>query len=585
MIRLFSEQQMQQISHTVAELNSEQLAWLGGYLSALSQQGQAQAAPALSEISQARKATVLYGTQTGNSKLLAEKLYIALRELGVDARLQNMLDYRTGQLKKEQQLFVIISTHGNGEPPDEALGFFKFINSDRAPLLDGLQYSVLALGDASYEAYCQAGIDLDERLQSLGGKPLQPRSDCDVDFKAVAEQWQTSLLNLLQRDQQRPLTSFQTTKSVHADSDQRYSQDNPFSAEVIDMIELTTGTSAKDVYHIELALDDSGLRYQPGDILAVQIDNDEQLVNAITEQAGLNRDETVQLGDAELSLWEALSSRLEIRNLNTRQLKAYAEQTDVVIGLNGDALQDFLYHADLLDLLQLYPASVTAQQLVDLLRPLQARQYSIASSLEAHPDEVHLLVKHVQYTFNERRHHGLVSTALAGVSTGDTVSVFVKPNPGFKLPEDDDTPIIMIGSGTGIAPFRSFLHEREMRGIQGDSWLFFGEQHFASDFLYQSEWQAFLKNSTLQKIDLAFSRDQQEKVYVQHRLLEKSAELYQWIEQGACLYVCGSMQGLGEDVHQTLIEIIAKEGGVSPDEAAHQLDELKITRRYQRDVY
>lgn len=585
MMSLFSEQQMQRISHTVAELSSEQLAWLGGYLSALSQQGQAQGAPLLSEASQARKATVLYGTQTGNSKTLAEKLYIALRELGIDARLQNMLDYRTAQLKKEQQLFVVISTHGNGEPPDEALGFFKFIHSDRAPLLDDLQYSVLALGDASYEAYCQAGIDLDERLQELGAKSLQSRSDCDVDFQAAAAQWQTSLLNRLQRDLQRPLTSFQTANSIQAETGQSYSQDNPFRAEVIDVVELTTDTSAKHVFHIELALEGSGLSYQPGDILGVQFDNDAQLVNAIIEQAGLNADEPVQVGDTELNLREAFSGRLEIRNLNRRQLKAYAEQADIMIDLDGDALQDFLYHADLLDLLQLYPASMTAQQLVDLLRPLQARQYSIASSLEAHPDEVHLLVKHVQYAFNERRHHGLASTALAGISAGESVSVFVKPNPGFKLPEDDDTPIIMIGSGTGIAPFRSFLHEREMRGIQGNSWLFFGEQHFASDFLYQTEWQAFLSNNTLQKIDLAFSRDQQEKIYVQHRLQEKSTELYHWIERGACLYVCGSMQGLGEDVHQALIEIIAKEGGVSLDEAAHQLDELKITRRYQRDVY
>lgn len=589
---LLNEQQLQQISAAVAGLSASQLAWVSGYLSGLSHSNaplaaaSALAAPA--EQATGPKTTILYGSQTGNGKALAERLYTALRELGAEVQLSNMLDYRTNQLKKEQQLILVVSTHGNGEPPDEARGFHRFIFGDRAPKLDSLRYAVLALGDSSYDDFCQTGVELDERLASLGASRLLDRVDCDVDYADDAAAWQAEVLKNIERAPVAPLVGSTHTAAPVAASSQ-WSEQNPYSSELLSHIDLTTDESEKDVLHLELSLEDSGLAYQPGDILAIVPENSAQLVEAVLAAAELSADDKISLKGNNISLGEALLKKLDLTTLTRKLVTAYAEASgqDALAEQAADKAQlvDFIRDADVLDLLTAWPGKIDAQAFAGLLRPLMARQYSIASSAEAHPDEVHVLVKRVEYEQDERSRYGVCSNWLARLQAGDQLPVYIKPNSSFKLPEDDQARVIMVGAGTGVAPFRSFLFEREARGISGNSWLFFGEQHFRSDFLYQVEWQNFLKTGVLERMSVAFSRDQEEKIYVQHRLLEEAKELYQWLQDGAYFYICGDMNHMARDVHNALLQIAVEQGGKTEAQAEAWLDQLVAERRYQRDVY
>lgn len=592
---LLSPQQFQQVSGAVSGLTPAQLAWVSGYLSGLTRGFGAEATPAAVQTSplsatQALKTTILYGSQTGNGKKLAEQLLARLQAQGSEAVLFNLKDYRPQQLKQEQRIITVVSTHGNGEPPDDARAFFNFLQSPRAPRLDALEYAVLALGDSSYDDFCLTGAVLDEHLAKLGAKRLLERVDCDVDFVPSAAEWQQQVL--------AKTPAVNAANSIHfklhplaAEVAQasEYTAENPFHAELFNTIGLTDTGSDKDVLHLELSLDGSGIQYQPGDILAVNVANTPELVAEVLALSGLQGGTRVCLKGEELDLYTALRHQLELSGLTRRQLKAYAQQIghpELQAAANDkSALQDWLYAADWADLLGEFPGKLDAQALVDLLRPLQPRQYSIASSPSAHPDEVHLLVKRVEYGFRERAHLGTASNWLARLQAGETAAVHVKPNPHFKLPQDPQAKVIMIGAGTGVAPFRSFLFEREAQGIHGNTWLFFGEQHFRTDFLYQAEWQQFLKTGVLERLSVAFSRDQAEKIYVQHRLLEAGAEVYQWLQAGAHFYVCGDMNHMAKDVQQALLEIAATHGGQSPAAAAEWLEQLRADNRYQRDVY
>ena len=536
------------------------------------------------------KTTILYGSQTGNSKKVAEQLLAHLQAQGAEAVLSNMKDYRPQQLKKEQRVVAIISTHGNGEPPDEARAFFNFLQSERAPRLDALEYAVLALGDSSYEAFCETGLVLDQRFAALGAQRLLARVDCDVDFAGAATHWQQQVLA------KTPLA--QADNSIHfkvnplAASVAEVKPDPaayPFPAELLHTIALTDTGSDKDVLHLELALEGSTLNYQPGDILAVSFANDPALVAEVLSASGLAGDARVQVNGAETDLHSALLQQRELRSVTRRQLQTYAQTIAhpelQAAAADKTALQDWLYAADWVDVLREFAGSLSAQALVDMLRPLQPRQYSIASSPAAHPDEVHLLVKRVEYPFQGRPHQGVASNWLARLQAGESAGVQVKTNPNFKLPPASEAKILMIGAGTGVAPFRSFLFEREALGIKGNSWLFFGEQHFRSDFLYQAEWQQLLASGTLERMSVAFSRDQAEKIYVQQRLLEAGAEVYQWLQAGAHVYVCGDMNRMAKDVQQALLEIVATHGSKTPAEAGDWLEQLVADGRYQRDVY
>lgn len=593
---LLTPEQLQQVSKAVHGLTPAQLAWVSGYLSGLSSgmdqqftpfaHGTAVAAPLAANT---LKTTIVYGSQTGNSKKIAEQLHARLQSHGAEAVVLNLKDYRPQQLKKEQRLIAVISTHGNGEPPDDARAFFSFLLSERAPRLEALEYAVLALGDSSYEEFCQTGLVLDQRLAELGAKPLLARVDCDVDFATPSAEWQQQIVQKTPNNKVDTSIQFAPAHTAAATQGREYTADNPFQSELLSSINLTDSGSSKDVLHLEFSLEDSGLQYEPGDILAVAVANDLTLVEEVLSLSGLDRHTPVNINGQVTDLYNALVNQRELSTLTRRQMKMYAEyigHAELLAAANDkNNLKEWLYAADWADVFRQFPSKVEAQALVDILRPLQPRQYSIASSPNAHPDEVHLLVKRVEYDFNGRTHLGAASNWLARLQAGDKAAVHIKPNAHFKLPASADSKIIMIGAGTGVAPFRSFLFEREAQGISGNSWLFFGEQRFRTDFLYQTEWQQFLANGTLERMSVAFSRDQARKVYVQHRLLEEAAEVYQWLQEGAYLYVCGDMNGMAKDVHNALIEIVASQRNINAVDAAAWLEQLMGEHRYQRDVY
>ena len=593
---LLTPEQLQQVSKAVHGLTPAQLAWVSGYLSGLSSgmdqqftpfaHGTAVAAPLAAN---ALKTTIVYGSQTGNSKKIAEQLHARLQSHGAEAVVLNLKDYRPQQLKKEQRLIAVISTHGNGEPPDDARAFFSFLLSERAPRLEALEYAVLALGDSSYEEFCQTGLVLDQRLAELGAKPLLARVDCDVDFATPSAEWQQQIVQKTPNNKVDTSIQFAPAHTAAATQGREYTADNPFQSELLSSINLTDSGSSKDVLHLEFSLEDSGLQYEPGDILAVAVANDLTLVEEVLSLSGLDRHTPVNINGQVTDLYNALVNQRELSTLTRRQMKMYAEyigHAELLAAANDkNNLKEWLYAADWADVFRQFPGKVEAQALVDILRPLQPRQYSIASSPNAHPDEVHLLVKRVEYDFNGRTHLGAASNWLARLQAGDKAAVHIKPNAHFKLPASAESKIIMIGAGTGVAPFRSFLFEREAQGISGNSWLFFGEQRFRTDFLYQTEWQQFLANGTLERMSVAFSRDQARKVYVQHRLLEEAAEVYQWLQEGAYLYVCGDMNGMAKDVHNALIEIVASQRNINAVDAAAWLEQLMGEHRYQRDVY
>ncbi|WP_028488299.1 assimilatory sulfite reductase (NADPH) flavoprotein subunit [Thiothrix lacustris] len=586
---LLSPQQFQQVSGAVRDLTPTQLAWVSGYLSGLTTQ---QALPTPAIAAHTLKTTILYGSQTGNGKRVAEQLYARLQAQTAEVSLHDVKSYRPQQLKQEQRLILVISTHGNGEPPDDARAFFQFLHSERAPRLEKLEYAVLALGDSSYEDFCQTGLLLDQRLAELGATRLLERVDCDVDFSTTASTWQQAVLEktpAAAADNSIHFARNPLAAAIAPVSAPAYTAEHPFQAEVLGRVVLTDDDSAKEVLHLELSLEGSGIHYQPGDILAVSVPNPPDLVEKVLALSGLHGGDAVLVRGETRTLQEALRGHYELSHLTRRQVQAYAKliahSALQAAAEDKTALQAWLAAADWADLLHEFPGKLAAQALVDVLRPLQARQYSIASSPVAHPDEVHLLVKRVRYDFQGRTHWGTASNALAGLQSGDAVAVHWLANPHFKLPTDSETPLIMIGAGTGVAPFRSFLLERDVQGLRGKTWLFFGEQRFRSDFLYQTEWQQLLANGTLERLSVAFSRDQAEKQYVQHRLREAAREVYQWLQAGAHVYVCGDMHGMAKDVHQALLDIVAEQGGLTASAAAALLEQWIGERRYQRDIY
>jgi sulfite reductase (NADPH) flavoprotein alpha-component len=586
-----------------AGLSPQQLVWLSGYLygQASSAGNGVAAAPASAAAPVAKpteKLTILFGSHTGNGKKIAEQAAAAAATRGLTAEVRDMNDYPTRQLAQEQNLLVIVSTHGEGEPPMAAEDLHKFINGPRAPKLPKLRFAVLALGDKSYLQYCQTGKDFDQKLADLGGTRLLDRVDADVAYKEPATKWIDAVLDILAgagNDAAATDTPAASTATVTHDATltpaAEYTHANPWKARVLESIQMNGRGSDKETYHIELDLAGSGLLYAPGDALAVVPVNREPLVEEVLRAARLSDTTPVKVGDESLPLAAALASRRELTVLTRDVLERYAALAphSELHGLLADStrLQPYLYGRDVADLLAEFPTEqLTAQALADTLRPLPTRAYSIASSLLAHPEEVHLTVGAVRYEAYGRRKHGVCSSFLADrAEVGQEVRVFVEHNEYFKLPQKADTDIIMIGAGTGIAPFRAFVEERVELGATGRNWLLFGNPHFTTDFLYQAEWQQYLKKGGLAKLDVAFSRDQAEKVYVQDRLLENSRDVFGWLENGAQLYVCGDKTRLGGAVQTALTQVVQKEAGLSADDAAAYVKNLKKQRRYLEDVY
>jgi sulfite reductase (NADPH) flavoprotein alpha-component len=599
----FNQEQVELLNRVLPTLTDTQRIWLSGYLTAQQGSTNSVAAPVTavptavaSQPVISKEVTVLFGSQTGNSHGLAKKLAKKLEEQSFQVTLSSMSDFKPNNLKKVQNLLMIVSTHGEGDPPDNAISFYEFLHSKRAPQLEELRYSVLSLGDTSYEFFCQTGKDFDKRLQELGALSLTERVDCDVDFDEPAAAWVSGVLGALSATSASAVVGGSTAAAGSAAStESEYSRTNPFQAEVLENLNLNGRGSDRETRHVEISLEGSNLQYEPGDSLGVFPENHPRLVTELIQAMDWNASTPVAVNKngEERPLQEALTRYYEITTLTKPLLEQVAklssnEKLQALVAAGNEAeLKSYIAGRDLLDLVQDFSLQgVSASQFVAVLRKLPARLYSIASSFKASPDEVHITVRAVRYEANGRNRYGVCSVHLAErAQSGAALPVYIQNNPNFKLPENPETPIIMIGPGTGVAPFRSFLAEREETGADGKTWLFYGDQHFATDFLYQVEWQRWLKDGVLTKLDVAFSRDTDQKVYVQNRMLEKSRELYQWLQEGAVVYICGDEKKMAHDVNAALLTILEQEGGLNNEEAVQYLAKMQQQKRYQRDVY
>lgn len=588
-------------------LNAEQAFWISGYFAGIAEARsgfaplEASATAALGELvtrtgaeASATKIAILYGSETGNARALAHEITERARAQGLVVSLEDLACYKTRELKNEQTLVFVTSTYGEGEPPGPAVPFFEFLTGTKAPKLEHARFAVLALGDSTYEQYCEAGKLLDRRLAELGATRMHDRVDCDVDYEIDARRWIDGLLDKLKQEASQTqvaarASSLTLAASAPAVTAPVYGKNNPFVARVSTSQRLSGRGSSKDTHHLEISLEGSGLRYLPGDALGVVARNEPGLAGDLIALGGWSGADAIAGRNGATTLQQALQSEYEITALTPRFLEKWAQWSGAaeLARLEGEQRARFLAQTHVVDLMQSHPVSgLAAQDFVQALRGLQPRLYSIASSLEFAPDEVHLCVAPVRYRLHERQRHGVASTHLVDrLAAGDSIPVYVQANEHFRLPADTATPIVMIGAGTGVAPYRAFMQQRDALGVTGKSWLFFGERNFRTDFLYQTEWQAWLRDGLLTRAEVAFSRDQQQKLYVQHRLLEHGRELYRWIADGAHLYVCGDAQSMAADVQDALLAILAKHGGLDTELAKETLLEMQTAGRYQKDVY
>ena len=585
----------------LANLDHLQLAWLSGYAWAKAQgttyigENFAKNSSNLTALVSAEplKVAVLSASQTGNAKSVADKLAERLTAEGVNVTRASLKDYKAKNIADEKLVLLVTSTQGEGEAPEEGVLLLKLLNGKKAPKLDRLQFAVLGLGDSSYPNFCQAGKDFDQRFYDLGATRLFDRVDADLDFQATAEQWINEIVEIIKAKNNEGVTTNLTSTTSQGSivtNQSKYNKANPFPATLITNQRITAKDAEKDVRHLELDLSGSGLNYQSGDVLGVYFENDPALVNEILTALGLSAEEQVTLQDQTLPLSTALQTQFELTQNTAAFVKNYAALVNHVelnaIVADSEQLQNFVQNTPLVDVLNRYPTSLSAEQFIALLRPITPRLYSISSAQAEVGEEVHLSVGVVRYEHNGKARSGGASSYLADrVEEDGQVRIFVEHNDNFKLPQDSSKPIIMIGSGTGIAPFRSFVQQRAADEAEGKNWLIFGNQHFASDFLYQTEWQQFAKDGFLHKYSFAWSRDQEQKIYVQDKIREEAETLWQWLQQGAYLYVCGDAGRMAKDVNQALLDVIAQQGNLTADEAEEYLDNLREEKRYQRDVY
>ncbi len=584
-------EQLARLQAATTDLTPTQLAWVSGYFwGTLNQQpGATVATP--TPVAEMPGITLISASQTGNARRVAEALRDDLLAAKLSVTLVNAGDYKFKQIANEKLLVVVTSTQGEGEPPEEAVALHKFLFSKKAPKLENTAFAIFGLGDTSYEFFCQSGKDFDSKLAELGGERLLDRVDADVEYQAAAAEWRARVVEVL-KSRAPVVTQTQSVASgaVNEIHSSPYTKEAPLSATLSVNQKITGRDSEKDVRHFEIDLGDSGLRYRPGDALGVWYQNDPALVKEIVELVWLKGDEPVTVNGQSLPLSEALQWHVELTVNTANIVENYATLTrsESLLPLVGDKaqLQHYATTTPVVDMLRFSPAQLDAQALVDLLRPLTPRLYSIASSQAEVENEVHITVGAVRYEVEGRARAGGASSFLADrVEEDGEVRVFIEHNDNFRLPTNPETPVIMIGPGTGIAPFRAFMQQRAADEAPGKNWLFFGNPHFTDDFLYQVEWQRYVKEGVLSRIDLAWSRDQKEKVYVQDKLREQGAELWRWINDGAHIYVCGDANRMAKDVEQALLDVIAEFGAMDAESADEFLSELRVERRYQRDVY
>lgn len=616
----FNEEQLALINQLLPMLTPEQQHWLSGYLlnpattsvsdnKADIQENEAgitetetststdqSVSEPVSASTEPLDVHVLYGTETGNAEEIAETFETKLKSQNLNVHLWDMDDFPRDSLPEVEHLFIICSTQGVGEPPINALDLYDYLHGDDAPQLDQVNFAVLALGDQDFPDFCQAGKDFDHILGQLGANRVADRVDCDFDYEETAEQWITNMLELLT---QASSNTNEETPSVENEDvtieepQAPYSKSNPFQAEVLKNTILTQPEASREVRHLEISLEGYREAYEPGDSLVVIPQNDPVLVNQLIDALNWDAETPIQMNDSDSmrSLKEALTHDFEIAKLTPVLMKNAAELLgNPMLNANiqkSEWVQNYIYGKDVIDLIRDFtPVALEPNMLPQLLRKLPPREYSIASSNKINPNSVHITVRVVKYEAHRRERFGVCSVQLADrTSVGDKLPVYLKKNPNFKFTYDTETPVIMIGAGTGIAPYRAYLQERAYLNLKGEQWLIFGNQNYHHDFLYKDDLEQWLEEGVLSKLDLAFSRETENKIYVQHRIEENSAEFYKWIQAGATIYLCGNKDEMASGVHESLIKVLIKEGNMDETEAEAYLTEMIKNQRYQRDVY
>nr|WP_294516198.1 flavodoxin domain-containing protein [uncultured Rhodopila sp.] len=569
----FAEEQIAALNRVISVTTPEQRAWLSGYLAGLQAAAGGQTATPAAPPAKRAPLTILFGTESGNSEALAGQARKVAARLGFAPKVVDMADFTPAQAAATENLLVIAATWGEGDPPQRAVDFYEALMAEDAPRFEKTRFAVLALGDNAYARFCETGRRIDERLAALGGARITDRIECDVDFETAANGWIDSTLERLNAEVGIKEAG---ASVIHVDfarpGGDAPTRARPFEAEITEHVRLSGSRSTSDTWHVAVSLEGAGIAYEPGDSLGVVPSNDPVLADAVLKAAGLAGNDTLR---------GALLDRLDITTLTAKQVEDFARETGAA------ALPaDWAAGRQIIDLLETAPGRLSAEQLTALLRPLPPRYYSIASSRKAVPDEAHLLVAGLRYTSHGRERAGVASIDItARHRAGDRLKVFLRSNPHFRLPSDNERPVIMIGPGTGVAPFRAFLQEREAIGAGGRNWLVFGHRNYTHDFLYQLELQDWLKSGLLTRLDVAFSRDQPEKRYVQDSLWDVRHDLYAWLRDGAALYVCGDANAMAKDVHAVLLRILADQGKQDEAGAKAELDAIRRDGRYLRDVY
>ncbi len=573
----FSEDEIAILNRVIAPATPLQRAWLAGFLTGLdAAQGIGAAAQPSAPAKAAEPLTILFATESGNSEKLAADIAKAARKKGFKPNVVDFGDLQMADLAKAKKLLVIAATWGEGDPPSRAVRAYEELMSDAAPKLDGIEFGVLALGDTAYVDFCGTGRKIDERLEALGGKRVVDRVDCDLDYQAPASGWIEATLDTI-----APAPAVGGGHVIEVDFGARQAMvpDAPVTAEVVDHINLNSSRSAKETFHVAIGFENGSIPYEPGDALDVYAENDPDLVAEVLDLTGHSGNEALR-GD--------LIRDRDITTLSPKTLEKFVAATgnaEVKAMIDGGHVRDWLTGRQLIDLFAAYPSKLSVEQIFDITRPLAPRAYSIASSRREFEDEVHILVSAVRYESFGRQRMGVASSFIADrVKKGANLRVKLKPNKHFRLPEPDRD-VIMVGPGTGVAPFRAFIQERRAIGAQSRNWLFFGDRQFTHDFLYQLEWQDAKADGVLTRMDVAFSRDAPEKVYVQDKMWEKRKDLVDWLDGGAKFYVCGDAKNMAKDVRATLVKAYADVKALTPENAEATIRAIENEKRYLTDVY
>ncbi|WP_392564404.1 assimilatory sulfite reductase (NADPH) flavoprotein subunit [Orbus wheelerorum] len=591
-----------ELDKIINNASAEQLAWMSGYLWGIVAKGALQVESStlpqnqvdndLSAANSQKVITLVSASQTGNARRVASELSRDFERLGLVFNHVHAADYKFKKIDQDDIVIIITSTQGEGEVPEEALPFYKFLFSKKAPQLPNLNYAVLGLGDSSYVHFCKAGKDFDQRLMQLGAKRLADRVDLDTDYQQISANWRQTIVDRLAQSIKQsgdPSKALTNNRNIIVENSQ-YNRENPFMAMVNVNQKITASHSDRDIRHIELDLSDSGILYQAGDTLGVWYENSPALVEELLSLMPFDSEVDVELHGERYRLKQVLIEKIELTQNTPVIISKYAQliANSQLLALISDktALRDFAQTTPIIDMISRYQGEFSAQALIDILRPLTPRLYSIASAQDEVGDEAHLTVNVVQYLIDDKKRTGGASYFLAEqIPEQSQIKVFIEPNDNFRLPSDNGLPIIMIAAGSGIAPFRAFMQQRASEAASGENWLLFGNPHFTADFLYQIEWQSYLKDGVLSRIDLAWSRDQAQKVYVQDKLLAQGVDIWQWLQRGAYLYVCGDANNMAKAVNTVLLQIIMQQGQYNEEQANNYLDELRSNKRYQRDIY